>query len=156
VDYGSKESNVYIIAEYMKCSLSYRFSRIDKLRPEFKSDNMEFGSCIHKALADFHQERMMGTILTSDQLLERFIYHWTIQASENDEIKYRPENSFNSLLEQGKALLEVYHESFNDQNMTIRRSMDFWWLRLLHGIPRHPALPGPGTLGRSVPAPLRS
>ena len=98
------------IGDYMECSLSYRFSRIDKLKPEFKSDNMEFGSCIHKALADFHQERMMGTILTREQLQERFIYHWTIRASENKEIKYRPENSFKSLLEQGKSLLEVYHE----------------------------------------------
>ena len=84
------------IAEYMECSLSYRFSRIDKLRPEFKSDNMEFGSCIHQALADFHQERMIGTILTMEQLQERFFYHWTVRAAENDEIKYKPDNSSNS------------------------------------------------------------
>lgn len=107
------------IAEYMECSLSYRFSRIDKLKPEFQPDNMEFGKCIHEALADFHQERMMGTILTGDELQERFIYHWTTRASGNEEIKYRPENSFNSLMEMGKALLETYHENFNDDNMTI-------------------------------------
>jgi putative RecB family exonuclease len=107
------------IAEYVECSLSYRFSRIDKLKPEFISDNMTFGSCIHQALADFHQERMMGTILTLDQLRERFSYYWTIRASENDEIKYRPENSFSSLLEQGKALLKTYYDNFHDDNTVI-------------------------------------
>ena len=107
------------IAEYMECSLSYRFSRIDKLRPEFKSDNMEFGSCIHQALADFHQERMIGTILTMEQLQERFTYHWTIRAAESNEIKYKPDNSFNSLLEQGKALLKTYHESFSEDDTVV-------------------------------------
>ena len=107
------------IAEYMECSLSYRFSRIDKLRPEFKSDNMEFGSCIHQALADFHQERMTGNILTLNQLQERFIYHWTIRAADNDEIKFKSDSGFNSLMEQGKALLKVYHESFSEENTTV-------------------------------------
>ena len=107
------------IAEYMECSLSYRFSRVDKLKPEFKSDNMEFGSCIHQALADFHQERMMGAILTIDELQERFIYHWTIRASENKEIKYRSDNSFKGLLELGKSLLKTYHEHFSDDHLTV-------------------------------------
>lgn len=107
------------IESYIECSLSYRFSRIDHLRPEFKSDNMEFGSCIHQALADFHQERMTGTILTRDQLQERFIYHWTIRASDNAEIKYSKENSYKSLIETGKALLETYHDSFSDHHLTV-------------------------------------
>jgi putative RecB family exonuclease len=107
------------IESYIDCSLSYRFSRIDKLKPEFKSDNMEFGSCIHKALADFHQERMIGTILTRDQLLDTFAWYCNIRAFDNKDIKYKPENSFKTLLEQGKALLEIYHNNFNDQNMTI-------------------------------------
>jgi len=80
---------------------------------------MEFGKCIHKALADFHLERMMGTILTREELQERFIYHWTIRASRNAEIKYKPENSFNILLELGRALLGVYHDNFSDGNLTV-------------------------------------
>jgi len=107
------------IADYIECSLSYLFSRIEKRKPEFKSDNMEFGSSIHQALADFHQERMIGTIMTLEQLQERFVYHWTIRASENKEIKYKPENSYKSLLEMGKALMKAYHDKFNDQKMTI-------------------------------------
>ncbi len=107
------------IAEYMECSLLYRFSRIDKLKPEFISDNMTFGSCIHQALADFPQERIMGNIMTKDELQERFVYHWTIRASENEEIKYKGENSFDSFLEQGKALLRIYHGNFSDENITV-------------------------------------
>jgi len=107
------------IAEYMECSLSYRFSRIDKLKPEHISDNMTFGSCIHQALADFHQERMMGVILNLEQLQERFIYHWTIRALNNDEIKYKSENSFQSLQEQGRRLLKTYRESFSEDNTVV-------------------------------------
>jgi len=106
------------IESYIECSLSYRFSRIDRLKPEFLSDNMEFGKCIHQSLADFHQERMIGTIMTRDQLLERFVYYWTVRASDNEEIRYRPENNFESFLKQGKALLETYHDSFSD-NTTV-------------------------------------
>lgn len=107
------------IESYIECSLSYRFSRIDRLKPEFLSDNMEFGKCIHQALADFHQERMIGTILTMDKLQERFVYYWTVRASENEEIRYRPENSFESFLEQGKSLLETYHDSFSDHTTVL-------------------------------------
>ena len=107
------------IAEYMECSLLYRFSRIDKLKPEFISDNMTFGSCIHQTLADFHQERMMGTIMTLEQLQDKFTYYWTIRASENEAIKYKGENSFESLLAQGKSLLRTYHENFHDDNTVV-------------------------------------
>ena len=107
------------IANYIECSLSYRLSRIDKLKPEFLSDNMEFGKCIHQALADFHQERMTGTILTKDQLLDKFAWYWTIRAFDNKDIKYKPENSFNNLLEQGKSLLKVYHDNFADHHLTV-------------------------------------
>jgi len=107
------------IAEYMECGLSYRFSRIDHLKPEFHSDNMIFGSCIHQALADFHQERITGTILTLQELQDKFIYYWGIRAFDNPEIKYKQENSFQGFIEQGKALLEVYRENFHDHNLTV-------------------------------------
>jgi len=107
------------IAEYVECGLSYRFSRIDLLRPEFASDNMIFGSCIHQALADFHQERMMGTILTINQLQESFAHHWTIRAMDNEDIKYSRESCFEKLMEQGKALLSTYHESFAEENNAV-------------------------------------
>ena len=107
------------IESYMECSLSYRFSRIDKLKPEFKSDNMEFGICVHQTLADFHMERMMGTILQLDRLQEKFADHWTERAFDNTEIKYSDENSFDSLMELGKSLLSVYHDNFHEENTTV-------------------------------------
>ena len=36
------------IGEYVECSLLYRFGRIDKLPFEFRSDNLEFGTVIHR------------------------------------------------------------------------------------------------------------
>jgi len=107
------------IAEYMECGLAYRFSRIDKLRPEFRPDSMEFGSCIHQTLADFHQDRMTGHIMTVDDLENRFEHHWTLRAGNNEDIHYKPDNSFEKMLEEGKGLIRTYYENFKDQNLTV-------------------------------------
>ena len=48
------------IGEYVECSLLYRFGRIDKLPFEFRSDNLEFGTVIHRVLGEFYQARMTG------------------------------------------------------------------------------------------------
>jgi putative RecB family exonuclease len=121
------------IADYMECSLSYRLSRIDKIKPEFKSDSMELGSCVHLSLADFHQERLMGTIMTLEQLQERFKYHWTLRAFENTEIKYKQENSFESLLKQGKLLLKIYYENFSNDNTILAIEEPFRFM--IDGLP---------------------
>ena len=44
------------ISEYIDCGLSYKFSRIDKIQPEFTSDALEFGSVIHKVLQNYYQK----------------------------------------------------------------------------------------------------
>ena len=54
--------SVSSINSYIDCSLMYKFSRIDKLKPDFLSDNLVFGSCIHRILAEFNQEKMIGNI----------------------------------------------------------------------------------------------
>lgn len=107
------------ISSYVECGLAYRFSRIDKLKPEFIPDSMSFGSTIHETLAGFHQERMIGKILTADELKERFEHHWTNRAWENEEIRYKPGNSFEILLAEGERLIETYHDNFNDHDLTV-------------------------------------
>ena len=107
------------IADYLECGLQYRFSRIDCLRPEFKADSLEFGSCIHLALADFHQERMIGAVMTRQELENRFAYHWRLRAKENTELRFKPDNTYDNLLERGQALLQVYHDHFFEENLTI-------------------------------------
>ena len=48
------------IGEYVECSLLYRFGRIDRLPMEFKSEALEFGTCIHRVLEQFYSARMIG------------------------------------------------------------------------------------------------
>ena len=43
------------IAEYIDCGLMYRFSRVDKIMPEFRSDALEFGIAIHRVLGEFYR-----------------------------------------------------------------------------------------------------
>ena len=97
------------INDYRDCSLRYRFGRIDHLKPPFRSDSLEFGSTIHKALADFHQMRMTGEDPSLEDLQGFFEHYWH-ESADGTEIRYKDGNSFDSILKEGLALLAVYHE----------------------------------------------
>lgn len=101
--------SVSSIKAYTECGMYYKFSRIDKLKRDFVSDNLVFGSTIHKALADFQYLRLMGMILDSKELEERFSTYWTdaVEAAEN--IRYSKGKDFHTLLFEGKKLLKAYH-----------------------------------------------
>ena len=51
------------IGKYIDCGLLYRFSKIDKLQPEFVPDVLLFGSAIHWAIAHINQGRKVGFLL---------------------------------------------------------------------------------------------
>jgi len=97
------------ISDYVDCGLLYKFGRIDRIIPEFKSDALEFGSAIHMALADFHMSKMKGTYLSVKQLQECFESHWIKLTDGRDDIKYAEGNSPEILLLQGKELLTAYY-----------------------------------------------
>jgi putative RecB family exonuclease len=42
------------ITDYMDCGLMFKFSRVDRLVPEFKADALIFGTAIHGVLAQFY------------------------------------------------------------------------------------------------------
>ena len=48
------------IGTYVECSLSYKFSKIDKIPMEFKNQALEFGTAIHKTLEIYYQEKLIG------------------------------------------------------------------------------------------------
>ena len=105
------------INAYLDCGLMYRFSRIDKLKPEFRSDALALGSCIHQALADMNQERMIGKIWPLEKLQDTFEAH--LKESIPDA---------NGMVHQGKALLaacydEVAYEPF--QILAIEEPFEF-------------------------------
>ena len=48
------------IGDYLDCGMLYKFGRVDRLPREFVADAMEFGTVIHKVLAEFYQAKMIG------------------------------------------------------------------------------------------------
>ena len=108
------------INDYLDCSLLFKFGRIDRIEPEFKSDAMEFGSAIHMALAEFHQEKLTGNILTTKEFHDSFEDSWTrIAEGQDDIIKYSEGKDFNTLLLEGKELLTAYYNKFTWQQFNV-------------------------------------
>ena len=99
---------------YIECGLLFKLSRIDKVEPGGRADALELGSVIHEALAEFHQERMIGITPSLEELLEVFETLWREAAEESDEIEYAEGKDFGTLLEMGKGLLKAYYEKVSN------------------------------------------
>lgn len=111
--------SVSAINTYLNCSLMYKFSRVDKLKPEYLSDNLIFGSTIHKVLAEYNQEKMMGNLLLSEDLEEMFKAYWEDAARDNDEIQYSKNVSYRILLNQGVKMLQAFIDRAPENDATI-------------------------------------
>jgi putative RecB family exonuclease len=111
--------SVSAINTYLNCSLMFKFSRIDKFKPDHLSDNLIFGSSIHKVLAEYNQEKMMGHILSSEDLEEMFKKVWEDAAKDNDEIQYSDKVSYRILLNQGIKMLQAFIERAPENDATI-------------------------------------
>ena len=51
------------INDYIDCGLLYKFGRIDRVPREFTADSLEFGTTIHRVLADVYQGKMINSHL---------------------------------------------------------------------------------------------
>jgi putative RecB family exonuclease len=111
--------SVSSIQKYIDCSLQYKFSKIDKLSPEFVSDNLVFGSSIHQALAEFNQERLSGIRMKLEDLKALFADIWHQKAYENPWIKYSTGKNYQSLSNLGQDMLEVYYRQLSAKEFTI-------------------------------------
>ena len=107
------------INSYIECGLQYKFSKIDKIPYEYTSDALVFGSTIHHVIAEFHQERMIGNILPIEELQEIFETYWRKNAEDREDIKYKEGKNFQTLLNEGKALLSTYSKKFPLGNYTV-------------------------------------
>jgi putative RecB family exonuclease len=104
------------INDYLDCGLLYKFGRVDKLKPEFKSDSLEFGSCIHLVLAEIYQNKMIGIELGIKDIHESFEKHWTKAAKDNPDIQYADGKSFEIIFLEGKELLTTYYNKRPNEN----------------------------------------
>ena len=86
---------------------------------EFKSDALEFGTCIHRVLEQFYCARMIGEKMLLKDVHQIFETTWTGIAADRDDIRYNGDNDFKSLLMYGKDLLTAWYNKLRDDNFTI-------------------------------------
>ena len=107
------------VGDYIDCGLLYRFSRIDKLKPEFKSDAVEFGSAIHFTLAEFNHNRKGGRKLSIKEVQNIFEGYWRDMAQSNPEIRYSEGKDYETLLREGKELLTVWYDRLPENEFKV-------------------------------------
>lgn len=108
------------IKTYMDCGLLYKFSRIDRLPPEFVSDNLLFGSALHKAMAEFNLSRLSGEKLSLNDLIQSFESHWEQKVEKNlNDIVYSKDKNYQILLQEGRSLLKAFYESSDHDSYSI-------------------------------------
>jgi putative RecB family exonuclease len=107
------------IGDYLDCGLLFKFGRIDKIKPEMKSDALEFGSVIHLVLAEIYQQKMVGICMTIREIHESFEKHWTSITKDRKDIQYAEGKSFETLLLEGKELLTTYYHKRPDDKFQV-------------------------------------
>ncbi len=88
------------VNDYIDCGLLYKLGRIDRLPPEHRSSDLEFGSCVHKVLEEHYRAKMEGELLSTKELHRIFEKYWR-EAAE------------------GKELLTVYRNKIPEDNFKI-------------------------------------
>jgi putative RecB family exonuclease len=107
------------VNDYIDCGLLYKFSRIDKVQLEFKSDAMELGSAIHMTLAEFYKQKMIGEKLLLKEIQESFEGFWRELAEDNPNIQYSEGKDFETLLREGKELLAVWYGKLPENDLRV-------------------------------------
>ena len=107
------------IGEYVECSLLYKFGSIDKLPMEFKSDSLEFGTCIHRVLEYYYSAKMMGDRMLLKDVHEYFVCQWLDIARGRSDIRYSEGNDYNCLLMYGRDLLTAWYNKLPEDDFTI-------------------------------------
>ncbi|MFZ4437663.1 MAG: RecB family exonuclease [Syntrophales bacterium] len=107
------------VGDYLDCSLLFKFGRIDKIKPAFTPDALEFGSAIHLVLAEINQQRMVGIHLSMKEIQESFENNWTKLAKDRVNLKFSEGKSFEILMLEGKELLSTYFHKRSDDGFNV-------------------------------------
>ncbi|MGB9498724.1 MAG: RecB family exonuclease [Dissulfuribacterales bacterium] len=99
------------INEYLMCGLKYRFSRIDKIQPEFTPDVLIFGKSIHRVCEEFNYQCLMGEIPPLPTLVSVFETCWDKAVETDDTIKYSRGKDYHALRKEGAAITKKFYEN---------------------------------------------
>lgn len=116
---GRPHLSASAINDYVECGLLYKLSRIDSFPKEFIPEALILGSAVHEALKEFYRERMNAVTLSIEELIMRFEKIWREKAEGNEAISYKDGKDFNTLLNEGKGLLETYYRNLRDDHFRV-------------------------------------
>ena len=93
---------------YIDCSLRYRLSRIDKIRPAFRSSNLILGSAIHKVMEQYYLAKQEEKNVPEPDLINTLSNYLEHACSSDPEVLFKKGESKESLIEQGKDLIKCF------------------------------------------------
>jgi len=122
------------INAYMDCGLLFKLGRVLNIQPETRPDALEFGSVIHRVLAEFYKHKLEGEIVPLLDLQILFEAWWKRATQNGPEITYKDGKDAKTLLKEGKDLLSAYYAKLPRDNFTVIAIEEPFMFRI-HGLP---------------------
>jgi putative RecB family exonuclease len=107
------------VMDYIECGLRYKFSRVDKKTPDFRSPNLVLGSAIHRTLKQYNIARRNGKMLTLEDLQDRFDVNWKDIAKGFVMIRYPKGTNGIMTFNEGVKLIETFYENLPEKPYTV-------------------------------------
>jgi len=95
------------------CSLQWAFQRYYRLKPEFVSVNLAFGSAFHRTLEAISLQRLDSKIMAEKESRDLFADFWTRQLQEDPNVRFDEDQDAEKLSEQGRGLVACYRNSID-------------------------------------------
>jgi len=95
------------------CSLQFAFQRVYRLKPEFVSVNLAFGSTFHRTLEAISLQRLEHKIMAEQDTKDLFADFWQRQLQEGENIRFDEDMDADKLSEQGRSLVACYRNSID-------------------------------------------
>ncbi len=96
------------IDQYLRCPLKYKFTYVERLKPEFVPAALAFGSGIHGAAAFLFSGVAAGTPPTLEEVQGYFESYWALE-TEHKPIRFGDRDTKASLLDLARRMLEVLY-----------------------------------------------
>jgi putative RecB family exonuclease len=122
------------INAYMDCGLLFKLGRVLNIQPETRPDALEFGSAIHKVIAEYYRHKLEGEIVSLEDLQILFQALWERATQNGTEITYKDGKNKEILLKEGKDLLSAYYTKLPRDNFNVL-AIEQPFMFHIHGLP---------------------